>query len=458
MFKDIITPPSISSLAFPSDYELANTRPNYGLVPLSAFEFASKTKSGATIRYANVFDMAPDITTKMHTLRLHVPGPNPSFSMMEVDTPLRTLLAGEALVRIVKVGVCGSDLEGIFGKSGRRNPADTEQGLTLGHEASGIIVAVTKEAYEAGLRVGQRVTFDSTHFCGACPRCTSQDTNFCDSMQVFGAAPQGGWLRHGAMAEYLAVPARGIFPLPDSVSFEQAAMVEPLAVGVQAIRYANLHPDEPVLVVGSGLIGGLLLQSLKAEGIKHVMAVDADPKRIKLAKECGASVTFQNQILQRPEFDVQFLEGNVAQAKALKEAFGRNKNVPSEIRKRVAKFGFMKAIEIVGPEATVGMGLMSLEKGGTLIAVGNTSAVVRSPHQAIVTRGLSEIGSCAAIRQDYNKAIRFLSRGKVHPEKLITHRCSLKELPEVIASPKGALKIMVAPQEGHPTATRKFFQ
>src|ERR1019366_7154329 len=197
-----------------------------------------------------------------------------------VDIPLPQAADDELLIRIKACGICGSDVHGMDGSTGRRLPP-----IVMGHEASGEIAAFGKGV--TGWKTGDRVNFDPTFYCGKCPYCLRGETNLCDNRQVPGVSCTE-YRRNGAFAEYMVVPARNLYKLPDNMTYEQAAMVEPVTVAVHGVNLLNLKGGERVAVVGCGMIGFLIVQVLKAKGASEVIAVDIDPKKLELAKSVGA--------------------------------------------------------------------------------------------------------------------------------------------------------------------------
>src|SRR5438045_8481046 len=197
------------------------------------------------------------------------------------DLPIPTPSADEVLIRVAACGICGSDVHGYDGSSGRRIPP-----IVMGHEAAGRIAAVGAEV--TGFAVGDRVTFDSTIYCGACGPCRRGEVNLCDSRQVLGVSCSE-YRRNGAFAEYVAVPSRIVYRLPDSLSFPEAAMLEAVAVALHAVSLAEIGSDCTGLVVGAGMIGLLSLQALRAGGCSRLCVSDIAPSRLKLAEQLGAA-------------------------------------------------------------------------------------------------------------------------------------------------------------------------
>jgi L-iditol 2-dehydrogenase len=167
------------------------------------------------------------------------------FAVEEVPPP--ALEPGEVLVRVRARGICGSDVHGMDGSSGRRIPP-----IIMGHEAAGGIGGLGTGV--TGWTEGARVTFDSTVSCGDCWYCRRGEVNLCEHRQVLGVSC-GEYRRHGAFAEYVAVPARILYPLPDALDFERAAMVEAVSVAVHALERTPLPLNASVAVVGTGMNG-----------------------------------------------------------------------------------------------------------------------------------------------------------------------------------------------------------
>ena len=176
-----------------------------------------------------------------------------------VDMPTPEIGEDEVLVRVRACGICGSDIHGYDGSTGRRIPP-----LVMGHEAAGVIERAGRAV--EGFAVGDRVTFDSTVSCGTCDFCRQGQINLCDNRMVLGVSC-GDYRRHGAFAEYVSVPARILYKLPDTLPFERAALIEAVSIAVHAVSRHVPKPDDAVLVVGSGMIGVLVIQVLRDKGL-----------------------------------------------------------------------------------------------------------------------------------------------------------------------------------------------
>jgi L-iditol 2-dehydrogenase len=184
----------------------------------------------------------------------------------------------ECLVRIRAVGVCGSDLHGFTGKTGRRTI-----GMVMGHEAAGVVEKVGGGVKK--LKPGDRVAIQPVRFCGQCAMCYVGKSSLCLNRQVLGVHAQAG----GAYAEYVAWPERCLVPIPEHLSFEDAAFAEPLAVCVHALRLAGIQTFDNVALVGSGPIGLLTLAILKTMGLRKVFVSDVSDARLEVAKAIGGA-------------------------------------------------------------------------------------------------------------------------------------------------------------------------
>jgi L-iditol 2-dehydrogenase len=327
------------------------------------------------------------------------------------DLPTPAAGADEVLIRVGACGICGSDVHGYDGSSGRRIPP-----IVMGHEAAGRIAAVA--AGVTGLVEGDRVTFDSTIYCGACGYCRRGEVNLCDNRQVLGVSC-GDYSRAGAFAEFVAVPARVVYKLPESISFAEAAMLEAVAVAIHGVSLAKISAESTALVVGAGTIGVLTLQALRAAGCKQVLVSDVDETRLKMAKELGAA-------------DVLLAD----------------KDVVPQILQRTGGVGVDVAIEAVGRNETVNAAIASVRKGGTVVLVGNISPEVTLPLQKVVTRQIRLQGSCASAGE-YPEAIALMASGAIRVKPLISAIAPLAEGPawfeRLYAREPNLLKVVLTP-------------
>jgi len=308
------------------------------------------------------------------------------------DAATPTLGSDEVLIRVAACGICGSDVHGYDGSSGRRIPP-----IVMGHEAAGTLAAIGSGV--SGLAPGDRVTFDSTIYCGGCPSCLRGDINLCDRRQVLGVSC-AEYRRAGAFAEYVAVPARIVHRLPESISFPEAAMLEAVAVALHAVSLGGALVGSTTLVIGAGTIGLLVLQALRVAGAQRVLVADIDATRLNLAKELGATETLD--------------------AKA---------DLVSRVMNSTGSSGADVAVEAVGRTETVQCAIDSVRKGGTVILLGNIAPEVTLPLQKVVTRQIRLQGSCASAGE-YPRAIELMANGAIRVKPMITAVAPLAEGPQ----------------------------
>ena len=320
-----------------------------------------------------------------------------SYNRLEIaDMPVPAIGPDEVRVRVETCGICGSDVHGYDGSTGRRIPP-----IVMGHEAAGTVAAVGAAVH--GYAKGDRVTFDSTVYCGKCEFCARGQINLCDNREVIGVSC-GEYRRHGAFAEYVVVPERILYHLPAAFSFADAAMLEAVSVGVHAIKVAEVKGGETALVVGAGMIGLLTMQAARAAGCSRVFITDVDASRLLLAKDVGADEAIH-------------LSGAELVAEVLRLTGGR---------------GVDLAFEAVGRNETVAAAIDCTRKGGTVTLVGNIAPEVTLPLQKVVVRQIRLQGSCAS-SGEYPEAIQLIASGKMQVKPLITAVASLEEGPRWFA-------------------------
>jgi len=300
----------------------------------------------------------------------------------------------ELLIQVAACGICGSDVHGYDGSTGRRIPP-----IVMGHEAAGVVVAAGAEV--RGYAPGDRVTFDSTVFCGTCEYCRTGDVNLCNDRQVIGVSC-GEYRRAGAFAELLTVPARVAYHLPEGLSFPEAAMLEAVSVALHGVAVSEMKGDETVLVIGAGMIGLLLLQAARATGLgsAHVFVSDVDASRLQLAASMDAEETF----------------------------LASGAQLTAEIMKRTSGRGVDVVLEAVGRDETIATAIDCVRKGGTVVLVGNISPQVNLPLQKVVSRQIRLQGSCASAGE-YPEAMQLMAAGRIKVAPLITAVAPLADGP-----------------------------
>jgi L-iditol 2-dehydrogenase len=318
----------------------------------------------------------------------------------------------EILVRVAACGICGSDVHGYDGTSGRRIPP-----IVMGHEAAGVVAAVGSDV--SHFKPGDRVTFDSTVYCGHCEFCLRGEVNLCSNRQVIGVSC-GDYRRAGAFAEYVVVPERISYHLPDALEFQEAAMLEAVSVALHAVRVSEMKGGETALVIGAGMIGLLTLQAAKAAGASQVMVADIDRSRLDRAEKLGASMTL-------------LLSGSELVEEVLRQTSGR---------------GVDLVLEAVGREETIAASIASVRKGGTVTLIGNISPEVKIPLQVVVSRQIRLQGSCAS-SGEYPQAMELLANGKIKVKSLITAVAPLSDGPSwferLHAGEQNLMKVVLDP-------------
>jgi L-iditol 2-dehydrogenase len=307
-----------------------------------------------------------------------------------VDVPMPRPGPGDVLVKVQACGICGSDVHGYDGSSGRRVPP-----LIMGHEASGVVAAAGPNVTD--LSEGEHVTFDSTVYCGKCQYCQRGEVNLCEFREVLGVATPD-FRRQGAFAEYVVVPRRIVHPLPDDLAFSDAAMVEPLSVAFHAVKLSEVPASGTALVVGAGMIGLLVLQALREAGCSSIIVSDVDDTRLQLAKDLGATATIN----------------------------AKSADTVAEVRRHTSETGVDVALEAVGSTATIKTAIESVRRGGTVTLIGNIAPKVEIPLQVVVSRQIRLQGT-AASAGEYPECIDMLARGKVNLKPLISMVAPLDE-------------------------------
>jgi L-iditol 2-dehydrogenase len=328
-----------------------------------------------------------------------------------LDLPVPKPADDELLIRIRACGICGSDVHGYDGSTGRRLPP-----VVMGHEAAGIVESVGSAVGD--FRQGDRVTFDSTVYCGKCFYCQRGQINLCDNREVIGVSTPV-FRRNGAFAEFVTVPARIAYHLPDGMSFSHAALIEAVSVAVHGVSLTPIALEDTVVVVGAGMIGLLTLQAARLAGAGKVLVLDVDDTRLEMARSLGASKTFNSR-------------GDVI-PQILAETNGRGADI---------------ALECVGNAVTVKLAIDSVRKGGAVTLIGNVAPTVDLGLQSVVTRQIRLQGSCAS-SGEYPACISLMSRGAIRVESLLSAVAPLEDgvswFKRLYEREPGLLKVVLEP-------------
>jgi L-iditol 2-dehydrogenase len=307
------------------------------------------------------------------------------------DLPKPDIGAHDLLIRVKACGICGSDVHGYDGSTGRRIPP-----VVMGHEAAGIVEE--KGSAVERFQVGDRVTFDSTVSCGRCPFCRRGEVNLCEKREVLGVSC-ADYRRDGAFAEFVSVPEHIVYNLPPEFSFEHAALIEAVSIVVHAAKLTGIQPGDTAVVVGAGMIGLLAVQAFRVYGCARVLAVDLDEKRLELARQMGAEKTL---LATDPDL------------------------IPT--LRDMTNDGPDIAVEVVGLQKSVATAIESVRRGGTVTLIGNLAPNVEIPLQTVVTRQLRLLGSCASAGE-YGECIALMEQGAIRVDPLISAVAPLNEGP-----------------------------
>lgn len=295
----------------------------------------------------------------------------------EIENPIPA--AGEVVVKIMRIGVCGSDIHVWHGK----HPF-TSYPVTQGHEVSGEITALGEGV--TGLSVGQKVTIQPQVVCGKCYPCRHGKYNLCEELKVMG------FQTTGVASEYFAVDAAKVTPLPESMSFDEGAMIEPLAVAVHAVRKFGDMQGMRVAVLGAGPIGILVAQAAKGMGAESVLITDVSDVRLEKAKECGVDFCVNTK-------SVNF-------GAALVEAFGPDK---ADV-----------IYDCAGNDVTMGQAIQYARKGSTIILVAVFAGLAKVDLAVLNDHELDLNTTMMYRNEDYLEAIELVRAEKVHLKPLIS--------------------------------------
>ena len=306
------------------------------------------------------------------------------------DLPEPAMGPHDVMVRVKACGICGSDVHGMDGSTGRRQPP-----IVMGHEASGVIDRVG--ASVTGFGVGDRVTFDSTIYNPRSFFSQRGQINLCDDRRVLGVSCDD-YRQNGAFAELVAVPDHILYALPPGMSFEQAALVEPVSIAVHARSLTPPAKGDAAVVFGAGLIGVMMVQVLKQTVAGTIIAVDIDDAKLAVAREVGAT-----HVINSSHGDT------TAAVKAL--TGGRGADL---------------AFEAVGIEATIRSAITCVRKGGAVTLIGNLARDVSIPLQSVVTRQIKLQGSCASAGE-YPECLALIGSGKIDVDRFISATAPLAD-------------------------------
>ncbi len=314
---------------------------------------------------------------------------------------------GEVLLKIIRMGICGSDIHAYYGKHPTVFPP-----IVQGHEFSAIVQELGTGV--SGFTKGQRVTVRPQHQCGSCYYCQNGKPNVCQNLKVIGCQTPG------AAQEYLTVPAKLLYPLSQKTSFDEAAMIEPVAVAVANLgAIAGGVQGKKILVLGGGTIGNLTAQTAKAMGAGLVALTDIEDGKLLLAKTCGIDAVINTKTEDAKT--------------AIKAVFGAE--------------GPDAILECVGSETTLGQAIAHSRKGSEIIIVGIYSAPPRADMLNVQEKELQLKGVLMYLEEDYQKAVQMVEEGRLQLAPLMSAHFPLKELDKAYAyiaqNPGSCMKVLI---------------
>lgn len=317
--------------------------------------------------------------------------------------------SGEALIRVLSVGTCGSDVH--YYEHGRIGDFVVDRPLVLGHEPSGVVVANGPGAGRH--EIGQRVALEPGVPCSTCEQCKAGRYNLCPRMRFFGTPPIDG-----AFCEYVTLREDFAYPVPDSLSDDAAGLLEPLSVGVWSNRKARVGPGSRVLITGAGPIGLVATQTARAFGASEVVVTDVNPRRLAIAEELGATATVN--VAEQPLADTDF-EPDVL-------------------------------LECSGVPAAAAQAIRRVGRAGRVVLVGMGGDELPLP-LAHVQNSEIEVTGTFRYANTWPVAIELAASGEVDLDRLVTHRFTLEQAEEaltVAAKDDSVIKAVVRPGSSRP--------
>jgi len=326
----------------------------------------------------------------------------------EVEFP--QLKAGEVLIKMKSVGVCGSDVH--YYKHGKIGSYVVDKPMILGHEAAGEIVEVADDV--KGFQPGDRVAIEPGYTCRKCVYCRTGRYNLCPDVTFMATPPI-----HGAYVEYVAWPADFVFHLPENMTYDHGALMEPLAVGMHAVRRSRLKPGEPVIILGAGTIGLVTLLAAKAAGAGEIIVADLEDVRLNMAQELGATKVI-----------------NASQ-----------ENTVTVINDLTQGFGMEVVFETAGSVPTTQQTIPLAARGGRIVWVGLAGQdTFPMPVVAAIDKEVDIMG-IFRYANVYPYAIQLVSTGRINIDSLVTHRYGLAQVTEALEVAHerrdGAVKVIV---------------
>lgn len=330
------------------------------------------------------------------------------------EIPQPEVKDNEVLAEIAYAGFCATDIELLTGEMIHIKTGNTKYPIIPGHEWSGTIVAVGKDVRD--FKVGDRITSDVSLGCGECEECRKGHYNLCPNREVVGSYKN----RQGVFAQYVAVPQRHVYKIPEGLSLEEAALAEPAATAMYAVSKARIPAGAQVMVIGDGPIGQLAAQLANIAGASKVILAGSWDEKLDIAKECGIAET------------INYHHEDVVQRAA-----------------ELTDGGPEIIIETSGSNSAMDTAVKALKPTGRIVAVSwYNGAMVDVPMNTLIVKDAELIGSLAS-PNSFTPVLRYMAEGKLKVKPLITHVKPLEELEDVVkmvrAKKEMRIKVLLKP-------------
>lgn len=311
------------------------------------------------------------------------------------EVPIPDIGQDEVLIKVIAVGICGSDLH--YYTHGRIGKYVVDKPFILGHECSGDIAAIGSNI--KGLKVGTRVAVEPGVTCGTCEHCKEGRYNLCPHVEFLATPPYDG-----AFVQYIRVRQDFVYPIPDTLTYEEAALVEPFSVGIHAANRTKLQPGSTIAIMGMGPVGLMAIAAAKAYGASTIIVSDLEPLRLKAAKKLGA--THVINVLEEDPVEV--------------------------VHSLTAGRGVDVAWETAGSPQALQSSLAVLRRGGKLAVVGLPAQDEIPLNVSFIADNEVDIYGIFRYANTYPKGIEFLASGIVDANQLLTDRFDLEQAQEAM--------------------------
>lgn len=333
------------------------------------------------------------------------------MKMVATTREMPTIQQGQALVRVTMAGICGSDVH--FYRNGKIGDFLLEKPMILGHECCGVVEEICDDS--CGLNVGDRVVIEPGYSCGKCRSCLEGRYNMCEKVFFMATPPDDG-----CFVEYVAWPTHMLLKMPDNMTDQEGALIEPFSCGMAAVERSGVKPGDTCVILGGGPIGLSVLKGLQARGAGKIIVVDLNPYRLKVAKEMGATRVVNSR-------DEDLMQAILAE----------NNGTLADV-----------AFETAGSPATYRILADCVKQGGTVVMQG--MAPVDSIDMPMVRIVIREVNMVSVFRYAnvFHKAMAMVGSGRVKLDDLITHQYTFDQLQEafdlIVNQTEDCMKIMIS--------------